>query len=189
VNALFRNLPQRGLTLGSPSAPVMLVEYIDLQCPYCREFETEVMPQVVQQYVRTGKVRVVAQVLAFIGPDSGRGRDAMIAAGRQGKAFDFAQILYHNQGIENTGWLNDQMVAHSARGIPGLNPREVFATRTSEAVVQQAGRIDRQATAASVSETPTLFVGKTGGGVKQVQLTSPTDAPTLVRAIDAALGS
>jgi hypothetical protein len=34
-----------------------------------------------------------------------------------------------------------------------------------------------------------LFVGKTGGGVKQVQLTSPTDAPTLVRAIDAALGS
>ncbi len=185
VNALLKGIPQRGLTLGSPTAPVTLVEYIDLQCPYCRAFETTVMPQIVKQYVRTGKVRVVARVLAFIGPDSSRGRAAMIAAGSQGKAFNLAQVLYANQGIENTGWLDDQMVAGAARSVPGLNPRELFAMRNANAVAQQASTIDRQANAAGVIATPTLFVGKTGGSLKQVRLTSPTDAATLVRAIPA----
>jgi protein-disulfide isomerase len=185
VNALLKGVPQRGLTLGSPTAPVTLVEYIDLQCPYCREFETTVMPRIVKQYVRTGKVRVVARVLAFIGPDSSRGRAAMIAAGSQGKAFNLAQVLYANQGIENTGWLDDQMVAGAARSVPGLNPRELFAMRHGNAVAQQAGTIDRQANAAGVIATPTLFVGKTGGSLKQVRLASPTDAATLVRAIQA----
>jgi protein-disulfide isomerase len=189
VDALLKGIPQRGVTLGSPTAPVTLVEYIDLQCPYCREFETTVMPQIVKQYVRTGKVRVVARVLDFIGPDSSRGRAAMLAAGRQGKAFNLAQVLYDNQGIENTGWLDDQMVAGAARSVPGLNPRALFATRTSNAVTQQASTIDRQANAADVIATPTLFVGKTGGSAKQVRLTSPADAPTLVRAIDTALSS
>jgi protein-disulfide isomerase len=188
VNTLLKNIPQRGLQLGSPTAPVTLVEYIDLQCPYCREFETQVMPQIVGQYVRTGKVRIEARVLAFIGPDSSRGRDAMIAAGRQGKAFNLGQLLYDSQGIENTGWLNDEMVAAAARSVPGLNPRELFATRGSDAVARQADTIDQLANAAGVSATPTLFVGKTGGRLQLVRLTSPTDAPTLVRAIDAALG-
>jgi 2-hydroxychromene-2-carboxylate isomerase len=110
----------------------------------------------------------------------------MIAAGKQAKAFNFAQLLYHNQGVENTGWLTDDMVASVARSVPGLNPREVFATRTSAAVTQQADTIDRQANAAGVIGTPTLFVGKTGGPATQVRLTSPTDATTLVRALDAA---
>jgi protein-disulfide isomerase len=189
VNALLKNIPQRGLTLGSPSAPVTLVEYIDLQCPYCRQFETQVMPDIVQQFVRTGRVRVVARVLDFIGPDSSRGRAAMIAAGKQGKAFNLAQLLYDNQGIENTGWLDDQMIAGAARSVPGLNPRELFASRTSNAVAQKANTIDRQANAARIIATPTLFVGKTGGRGTQVHLTSPSDAPTLVRAIQSALGS
>jgi len=189
VNTLLKGIPQQGLTLGSRTAPVTLVEYIDLQCPYCREFETTVMPQIVKDYVRTGKVKVVARVLDFIGPDSSRGRAAMIAAGKQGKAFNLAQLLYYNQGTENTGWLNDDMLAGAARSVPGLNPREVFATRTSAAVTQQADTTDRQANAAGVIGTPTLFVGKTGGPSTQVRLTSPTDAATLVRALNAARAS
>src|SRR5689334_1621347 len=40
--ALYRGIPQHGLTLGSRTAKVHLVEYVDLQCPVCREFETTV---------------------------------------------------------------------------------------------------------------------------------------------------
>src|SRR5689334_17467372 len=44
VESQFKGIPQSGLTLGKPSAPVTLVEYIDLQCPFCQQFETQVMP-------------------------------------------------------------------------------------------------------------------------------------------------
>jgi protein-disulfide isomerase len=189
VNSLLKGVPQSGLTLGSASAPVTMVEYIDLQCPFCREFETQVMPTVVKRYVRTGKVKVEARVLAFIGPDSVRGRSAMIAAGEQGKAFNFAQILYDNQQTENTGWLDDAMIARAAESIPGLNPRKLFEDRDSSAVAKQADEIESEATSAGVTSTPTIFVGKSGAQPTQVPLANATDQASLVDAIDAALGS
>jgi protein-disulfide isomerase len=189
VNTLFKGIPQRGLTLGSSAAPVTLVEYIDLQCPFCQQFEAQVLPDIVKQYVRAGKVKIEARVLDFIGPDSSRGRNAMIAAGQQNKAFDFAELLYDNQGIENTGWLSDTMVARAAESIPGLNPRQLFAAQDSAAVTREAAALDGDATAANVTATPTLFVGKSGTSGKQVPLASPTDEATLVQAIEAALAS
>ena len=111
----------------------------------------------------------------------------MIAAGQQGKAFNFAELLYANQGTENTGWLSDSMVAKAAESIPGLNPRQLFAAQDSARVAQEAAALDDDASAANVTGTPTLFVGKSGTNGKQVPLASPTDEATLVQAIDAAL--
>ena len=84
VERLLKGIPQSGNVLGSPTAPATLVEYVDLQCPYCQQFETQVMPNVIDKYVRTGKLKVEIRVLAFIGPDSQRGQSAAIAAGNQG---------------------------------------------------------------------------------------------------------
>jgi len=117
----FDGIPQAGNVLGKTTAPATMVEYIDLQCPVCRAFETEVMPTIIDRYVRTGKLKVEARPIAIIGPDSERGRHAMIAAERQNRAFNFAQLLYFNQGAENSGWLDDSMVAAAARSIPGVN--------------------------------------------------------------------
>lgn len=189
VDALLRGIPQHGSTLGSPAAPAVLVEYVDLQCPYCRQLETEVMPDIIRRYVRPGRLRIEARVLDFIGPDSTRGRNAMIAAGLQGKAFNFAQLLYDNQGTENTGWLGDGMVAQAAKSIPGLNPRELFSARDSAGIREQAAMFDQEAAAHHVSSTPTLFVGKSRSRPRRVSLGSPTDEQSLVSAIRAALAS
>src|SRR5215213_761101 len=54
---LLAGIPQSSTLLGRPTAPVTLVEYADLQCPFCREFATETVPVLVREYVRTGKVR------------------------------------------------------------------------------------------------------------------------------------
>jgi protein-disulfide isomerase len=189
VETLFKGIPQKGLTLGSAFAPVTMVEYIDLQCPFCREFETQVFPDIVQTYVRTGKVRVIARVLDFIGADSSRGRNAMIAAGAQNKAFNFSEILYDNQGTENTGWLSDSMVVQAAQSIPGLNPRLVYTQRNTGSVHKQASDFDAQGIVDKVSSTPTLFVGKTGKKGAVVNLASATDKAALVQAINAALSS
>jgi len=127
VDADFKGIPQKGMVLGSDVAKVTMVEYIDLQCPFCQQFDTQVLPAVIKQYVKTGKVKVELRVLDFIGPDSSRGRKAMIAAGNQNRAFNYAQILYFNQGTENTGWLSENMVASAAASIPGLDVTKLLA--------------------------------------------------------------
>jgi protein-disulfide isomerase len=183
----FSGIPQNGMTLGSPSAKVTMIEYIDLQCPFCQQFDTAVFPDIVTQYVRTGKVKVDVRVLDFIGPDSSRGRKAMIAAGDQNRAFNFAEILYFNQGTENTGWLNEDMVASAAASIPGLNVPKLLSDRSSSAVAKAASAFDVEAVEAKVQSTPTVLVGRGAAKPTLVPLQSPTDKATLVAALDTAL--
>jgi protein-disulfide isomerase len=189
VNTQYKGIPQNGMVLGSPKAPVTLVEYIDLQCPFCQQFETQVMPNIVEKYVRTNKVKVEARVLGFIGPDSHKGRLAMIAAGDQNRAFNFAELLYYNQGTENTGWLSDSIIGQAAASIPGLKVHELLDARSSSAAKAKAQEFDDEGTQDKVTGTPTLFVGKSGKKGKRVALASATDEQALVDALDEALAS
>jgi protein-disulfide isomerase len=185
--ALFKGIPQRGNVLGKPSAPVTMVEYIDLQCPVCRAFETEVMPTIAERYVRTGKLKVVARPIAFLGPDSLRGRDATIAAGHQNRLFDFAQLLYANQGPENGGWLNDEIVASAAKSIPGVNVQQLVDTSNSSVVASTAKQYESQAKADGVGGTPAIYVGKSGGTYAPVSPETLPEVATVSDAIDGAL--
>jgi len=168
VQSLFRGIAQHGNVLGRPSAPVTLVEYADLQCPYCRDFGLQAEPSLIKRYVRTGRVKVVFRPLAFLGPDSVRGRNAVIAAGLQNKLFDVVQLLYANQGVENTGWLDDKIVEAAARSVPSIEVARLLADRDSAAVARQAQSFDSQAMTDGVHSTPTVLVGKTGGVLRQV---------------------
>src|SRR5262249_6978019 len=162
ANRLFSGIGQRGNVLGSPSAGVTMVEYIDLQCPFCREFETQALPTLVNRYVRPGKLRIEARPIAFIGPDSERGRLAALAAAKQNRLFNFAQLPYDTQGVENPGWLDNPMITAAAASIPGLDVPRLLSDRNSSGVADQARELDLQARADRVSKTPTILVGKTG---------------------------
>jgi len=180
-------IPQQGNVLGKASAPVTMVEYIDLQCPVCRQFETTVMPTIFQRYVRPGKVKVEVRPIAFIGPDSERGRNAMIAAEPQGKAFNFSQILYFNQGPENTGWLDDQMIANASVSV-GLDSQTILGNMDSKAVADKASGYDDQSRADGVSGTPTVGIGKSGANPTFFPAGDP-GLPAVTAALDKALKS
>jgi protein-disulfide isomerase len=187
VESLFKGIPQKGLYLGSPFAKAQMVMFIDLQCPFCQNYETTVMPTIIRKYVRTGKVRVQVQPWAFIGPDSVRGQKAMFAAAKQNKAWNFAEVLYVNQSQENTGWLNDSMVAQAAASVNGLNVEKLWTDRNSGAIAKQADDVAALAQARKVTGTPTVFVGKTGTTPKLVGANgSVPDLAQTEAAIDAA---
>jgi protein-disulfide isomerase len=186
VDALFRGIPQQGLRLGRAAAPVTVVEYLDLQCPYCREIQAGALPGVIAAYVRPGKAKLVLRPLAFVGPDSVRGRNALIAAGSQGRAFNLAHLLYANQGVENTGWLDEGMVTAAAASIPGLHVRTLLDERAGARVSKLAAQYDGLAVAAGVNSTPTFVVGGSFAG-KKTTLVAPSEA-ALAAAIDASLG-
>ncbi len=57
-------LPDTGIhVLGSPNAPVTMVEFTDYQCPYCRRFHEQSWPELKKNYIETGKVRFVVRDL------------------------------------------------------------------------------------------------------------------------------
>jgi protein-disulfide isomerase len=189
VTRQFAGIPQQGNVLGKASAPATMVEYIDLQCPVCRAFETDVMPTVITRYVRTGKLRVEARPVAIIGDgvDSQRGRLGMIAAEQQNRGFNFAQILYFNQGPEDGGWLDDTMVASAARSIPGVNVQALVDATKSSAVLERAHTYDREAETDGLTGTPFVLVGKTDAKLTAVTPGSMPDVAAMNAAITAAL--
>ena len=183
IQTLYKGIPQNGLVLGSDSAPVRMVMFIDLQCPVCQAFEVDNMPTVVNKYIKTNKVQLELKPWAFIGNDSFRGRLATIAASFQNKAYDFAGVLYDNQQPENTGWLTDSMIAQIAASVPGLNVPKLFADRNSARAKSIAGQVDTLANDDNVNGTPTILVGKRGGKLSDVA--APGSAPTLQEVEDA----
>src|SRR5262245_29370562 len=86
--AMLDGIPQSGIYLGKPTAPVRLVEFADLQCPFCREYSLQTLPHLVQDYVRDGKVRMEFRNLSFIGDDSVTAGRAAAAAGQQNRLWN-----------------------------------------------------------------------------------------------------
>lgn len=185
VSRAFAGVPQAGAALGRPDAPVTLVEYADLQCPYCAEWAARTLPTLVGDYVRTGKLRIVFRGLAFIGPDSEKALGAAVAAGRHGRLWDVVDGLYRRQGAENTGWVSDEVLREVAAEA-GLDGARLRDESWAQWVAAERGRSDRAAQAAGVTGTPSFQLGRTGSRLELVQLSS-LGPDGLVPAIDALL--
>jgi protein-disulfide isomerase len=104
-------IPQNGMTLGSPDAPVTIVEYADYQCPWCGVFAREDMPQIIDDYVRSGQVQIEFRAHPFLGtaeltsPDNESVQAAVAAscANDQGMFWEYNHGLFENQDGENDG--------------------------------------------------------------------------------------
>jgi protein-disulfide isomerase len=184
--SLFAGIEQRGAALGSPDAPVTLVEYADLQCPYCARWALDALPTLVDDYVRAGKLRIVFHGLAFLGPDSDKALRTAVAAGRTNHFWDIVHGLYANQGAENAGWVTDDLVTAIAGGIPGLNGEALLTARWDDSVEPDLKRFAAAAKAAGINGTPSFQLGPTGGRLERVEVES-LGPEGIVPAIDAAL--
>lgn len=187
VYTMFKGIPQSGLVLGDPKAPATLTEFIDLQCPVCDEFETTQMPTLIKNYVRPGKLNIRMEPWSILSaPDSPRGQAATIAASEQNRAFQFAQILYDNQGTEDTGWLTENFVGYAASSVDGMDPRRVLDGQGSSTVKNTVNDVDSQASAQKFSATPTILLNHKGQKAHVVSEGLP-DASTLQSQIESAI--
>jgi protein-disulfide isomerase len=178
-SAMLSGIPQNGNVLGNPKAPVRVIEFADLQCPFCRDYTLNTMPRLVQDYVKPGKVHMEFQSLAFIGEDSVRAARVAQAAGQQDKLWNFVDLAYFNQGKENSGWATDAVLKRLAT-TAGADADRAFAARDGAAVTKALNAANTLATSAGVQSTPTFLVGR-GSQLKAV------DAAGLPAAIKAAV--
>jgi protein-disulfide isomerase len=122
INSELQGLSQSGQVLGDSSAPVTLTEFGDPQCPVCKAFSEQVAPQLISSDVKTGKVKYEYQPYLIIGPDSKPAMKAALAAGEQGKFWNYLQLFYLNQGQENSGYVTDDFLTSiaNAAGVPDI---------------------------------------------------------------------
>jgi protein-disulfide isomerase len=169
-------IKQDALVLGNPLARVTLTEYVDTSCPICQDYVMNTFPTLAQQYVRTGKVKIEARLVAFVGPSSSRGRDLVLAAARQNKAWQLLDLLYQNQGNETESWLTDDLARAIAAKVPGLDVAKLLRDADSNAVLSKSVTLDHEMQADGVNATPTFLLTTPDG--KRHLLGAGTAAPS-----------
>jgi protein-disulfide isomerase len=174
VHAL-RGVPQDGIVLGAPHAPVTLVEFADLQCPFCREYHEQVFPTLLERYVKTGKLRLELRLLRFVGPDSDRLARTAAGAAAHDRMWQVAGLAYARQGVEKSGYADqdflDALVADAA--LDGVD-----AGAPAEDVVAAA---EERAHHAAIDSTPSFLVGPTGRRLERFQPDALSAQPFMER--------
>ena len=160
--ALFEGIPEKDGVLGDPNAPVTLTEYVDLQCPVCAAASKQTLPTIVNDYVRTGKVKLDARTLHFIGPDSTRAAKVAAAAERQRRLWPFLEVFYANQGQENSGYVTDAFLRRVASAA-GVNADAAFTLADSQFAQRRLERANADAQRLGIDSTPTFTVAKRSG--------------------------
>lgn len=145
------------LALGRPDAPVTVVEWADFQCPFCALFAHDTAPSLIDQYVKTGKVRLEWRDFAFLGPESRAAAAAARAAGRQGKFWEYHDVLYAQQKPENSGAVTSAYLVGLA-GQLGLDQRRFAADMADPAVAKQVAADQAEGSRLGVTGTPTVII-------------------------------
>jgi protein-disulfide isomerase len=178
--SVLKGIPQSGIGLGSPNAPVTMVEFADLQCPFCAQYERDVFPTILKRYVRTGKVRLELRLLRFIGPDSDRLARVAAAAAEQNRMWQFVALAYQRQGRENSGYATDDFI-NGMSADAGLKSPDA-----GTAAEQQVRRSERAAETLGIDSTPSFLIGPTGGTLQRFQpddLTPGSFIPEIQKAL------
>jgi protein-disulfide isomerase len=116
VSRLLTGIPQQGLVLGDPKAPVELVEFGDLQCPVCKGYSEEILPPIIESKVKQGEVKLGFRNFTIIGEQSPPAGAAALAAGEQGRGWNYVELFYRNQGEEDSGYADDEFLEAVAKG-------------------------------------------------------------------------
>ncbi len=164
VNGLLTGIPQSGVMLGSPTAKVTVTEFGDLECPVCAAFAQSSENQLISNDVKSGKVKLVYRSLETAtgnGPNPGvfpTQQAAAYAAGQQGKAWNYVELFYHEQGQENTSYVTPTYLDGLARQIPGLNYTAWLSASQSSALTAQVTADEQAAAAKGFNSTPTIVI-------------------------------
>jgi protein-disulfide isomerase len=174
-----RRIPGDPLALGMLTAPVVVAEWGDFQCPFCRAFDEDTQPALSSQYVSTGQVRFEWHDLPKIGPESVLAARAARAAGRQGAFWRLHDVLYREQAAENSGALTEASLTAMARGL-GLDADRFARDLADPTIAAAVDQDQHEAARLGITHVPSFLVN--GGALFGAQ-----PLATFRQAIDAAL--
>jgi protein-disulfide isomerase len=185
VNGELKGIPQSGLALGDEEAGVTLVEFGDLQCPVCKGYAEDVLPGVIESKVRTDVAKIEFRNYTIISDESTPAAAAAVAAGKQGRGWNFVELFYRNQGIEASGYVTDEFLTEIAKGAGVADLGKWNHDRKDPSTLALVSRESEEARRLGFSGTPSFaVVGPHSDGVEP--LVTPGSAAALEEAIDSA---
>ncbi len=143
--------------LGSPDAPVTIIEFGDYQCPSCKKWFLDSKPQIISNLIDTGKANLIFIDIALLGKDSLPASAATYCAEEQGQYWNYHDLLYSNQLGVDTGWANSERLKAFAFSL-GLD-MDLFASCLDSGKYDKRVRFNTQvATNSGVDSTPTFII-------------------------------
>lgn len=151
--------------VGKANAPVTMAYWYDYQCPFCKRNEEEVMPQIVKDYVDTGKVKIVFKDFQFLSEDSQRLGKVSRAVWDTApdKFYAWHKAVYDNQGTENTGWATDAKILSITTGVLGAADAQKvmqLAVKNADAYQKAMDADKAEGGSMGVNGTPGTIIGK-----------------------------
>jgi protein-disulfide isomerase len=187
VERELAGIPQKGMVLGDPVAKVRLLEFADLQCPVCKGYSEEVLPQVVESQVRTGEAKLDFRNFTIIDAQSTPAGAAAIAAGEQGRGWNFVEVFYRNQGAERSGYVTDEFLAAVARAAGVSDIARWNRERKGSRILGEVAASTSEAEGLGFTGTPSFALeGPATAGVEA--LGTPGSAGSLESAVEKAAG-
>jgi protein-disulfide isomerase len=175
-------IPQSGMVLGSPGAKVTVFEFGDLQCPVCKGYAEEVLPQIIENQIRSGEAKLDFRNFTIIGEQSTPAGAAAIAAGEQGRGWNFVELFYRNQGTENSGYADDKFLTAIAKGAGVPDIAKWNSDRKSKRVLGEVADTSAEAERLGFTGTPSFAIE--GPGTSGLEtLGTPNSAEALESAI------
>jgi protein-disulfide isomerase len=178
IDELVGGIPQSELVLGDPKAKVELIEYGDLQCPVCKSYSEDFLPQIIEGQVKEGKAKLTFRNFAFLGEQSAPAGAAAIAAGKQGRGWQFLELFYRNQGIENSGYADDEFLTAVAKGAGVKNIDKWDEERKSAKLTDEVAATTAEAGRLGLTGTPSFALKGPDG----LELLGTPSAPEEVEA-------
>lgn len=143
--------------LGDPNAPVTIVEFGDYQCHFCNVFFHETEHKILENYIQTGKVKMIFKDFTIIGPDSKSAANAAHCAQDQNKFWEYHDILYNNWTGENNGWASSPNLLKFAKDID-LDIDEFTECMTDNRHLNIVESSNADANMLGLTGTPAFFV-------------------------------
>ena len=163
-----------GTVLGNPDASVAVVEFADFQCPFCGRFFSDAGKQIIDTYIKTGKVKFVYRNFAFLGDESEWAAQAAECAGDQRKYWQYHDYLFTHQNGENQGAFSKDHLKEFAGHITGLDVATFGTCLDSDKYAEKVKKDTEVGRNVGVSGTPTTFVnGKLVSGAQPFSVFKP----------------
>jgi protein-disulfide isomerase len=177
VQKLIGSTPQNNNTLGKSSAPVKLYEYGDLQCSACKFYSEEILPELIEKQVRTGKATITFRNFTIIGPQSLPAGESFLAASAQNMGWTYLETWYRNQGPENGGYVTEDFVESMAKYVGIPNVAKFMQEWKSEKYKSTVEKTTEQANEFGFEATPSFAVeGPKTNGLKLLGTPQSTEA-------------
>ena len=161
-------------TLGSASAPITIVEFGDYQCFYCNRFFHTTEPDIMKNYIETGKAKMIFKDFTIIGQDSINAAHAAHCADEEGKFWEYHDVLYNNWTGENNGWASAENLAKFAKQID-LDENAFYSCMTDGRYNELIKASNSDARTLGLTGTPGFFIISPDNTIARVSGAQPYD--------------